>query len=62
MIKKKGKKNLVLDLCIINLMEADFNFNNKILARNTMRYAEENHFIPKKSNMVAGRDTGLVIK
>ena len=43
MIKKKGKKNLVLDLCTINLIDADFNFNNKVLACNTMRCTEENN-------------------
>jgi len=48
MIKKKGKKNLVLDLCIINFMEAGFNFNNKVLARNTIRYANKSYLIPKE--------------
>ena len=48
MIEKKRKKNLVLDLYLISLMETNFNFNNKILACNTMRYAEENHIILKE--------------
>ena len=48
MITKKGKENLVKDLHTINLMEEDFNFNNKILARLTMNYAEKNRLIPKE--------------
>jgi len=29
-------------------MEADFNFNNKILAHNTIRCTEENYLISKE--------------
>ena len=45
-IEKKGKGNLVQNLCTINLMEADFNFNNKVIARSIMKYAEENNLLP----------------
>ena len=31
MIEKKGKGYKVSDLHIINLMEVDFNFNNKVI-------------------------------
>ena len=44
-IKKKGKGNLVKDLRTINLIEADFNFNNKVIARIVMECAEENKLI-----------------
>ena len=40
MIEKKGKGNQVSDLRIINLMKADFNFNNKTLAKEVLRYGE----------------------
>ena len=33
MIEKKVKANLIKDLCIINLIEVDFNFNNKVIER-----------------------------
>ena len=33
MIEKKGKGNLVTDLRTINLIEADFNYVNKVIAR-----------------------------
>ena len=46
MIEKKGKGNLVKDLKIINLMEADFNFNNKVIARLTMIFTKENGLLP----------------
>ena len=48
MITKKGKGNLVKDLCTINLIEADFNFNNKRLARLTINCIEKNRLIPKE--------------
>ena len=48
MIEKKGKGNLVKDLRIINLIEADFNFNNKIMARMVMQYIEDNKLIPQE--------------
>ena len=46
MIAKKGKGNLIEDLRTINLMEACFNFNNKFMARSTMKCAEENKLLP----------------
>ena len=45
MIEKKGKINLVKDLYTINLIEADFNFNNKVIARLLIRYVEKNKLI-----------------
>ena len=42
MIEKKGKGNLTKDLQIINLIEADFNLNNKAMVRSTLKYAEVN--------------------
>ena len=36
MIEKKGKRNLVQDLQTINLIEVEFNFNNKILVKEVM--------------------------
>ena len=46
MIAKKEKGNLIEDLRTINLMEACFNFNNKFMARSTMKCAEENKLLP----------------
>ena len=46
MIAKKRKGNLVQDLCTINLIEANFNFNNKVMARSIMKYAKENNLLP----------------
>ena len=48
MIKKKGKECMVPNLQTINLMEVDFNFNNKIMARDMLRYAEENKLFTKE--------------
>ena len=48
MIEKKEKGNLVKDLYTINLMEVDFNFNNKILAHLVMKFVEETHLIPEE--------------
>ena len=45
MILKKGKRDNVQNLHTINLMEADFNFNNKLLAKDAMRYAEVNKLL-----------------
>ena len=45
-IEKKGKRNLVSNLWIINLIEADFNFNNKVMTRNATRCVEQNNLIP----------------
>jgi len=42
MIKKKGKGCKVMDLQIINLIEVDFNFNNKIMAKEILTYVEKN--------------------
>ena len=46
MIEKRGKGNLVSNLRTINLMEVDFNFNNKVISRALMYCAEKNHLIP----------------
>jgi hypothetical protein len=48
MIRKKGKGNPTSDLRIINLIEANFNFSNKIMTRMTMNYTEANNLIPKE--------------
>ena len=45
MIGKKVKGNLTKDLRKINLMEDDFNFNDKTLARATLKYAEKNNLL-----------------
>lgn len=45
---KKGKGNLVPDLRTINLLEADCNFNNKVMGKDVARCAEENHLLPKE--------------
>ena len=48
MIKKKSKGCIVSDLRTINLIEVDFNFNNKIIARDVLRYADDNELLPKE--------------
>lgn len=48
MIEKKNKGNLVSDLRTINLMEADFNFNNHVMGKQVNRCAEANAQIPKE--------------
>ena len=47
-IKKKRKGNLVKDLRMISLIEANFNFNNKVMARLIMNCAEANKLLPDK--------------
>jgi hypothetical protein len=46
MIEKKGKGNRVGDLRIINLMEVDFNFNNKVIAKELLHCIEHNKLLP----------------
>ena len=46
MIEKKGKSNWVGDLRTINLMEVDFNFNNKVIAKELLVCIEKNNLIP----------------
>jgi hypothetical protein len=48
MIQKKERVNLVSKLRTITLTEADFNFNNKVLGRDTLSHAEEQQFIAKE--------------
>ena len=48
MIEKKGKGNLVEHLRTINLMEADFNFANKVLGKDAAACAEQNNIFPKE--------------
>jgi hypothetical protein len=48
MIQKKDKINLVTKLRTITLTEADFNFNNKILGKETLKHAELNNLIAKE--------------
>ena len=45
-IEKKEKGCRIHNLHTINLMEADSNFNNKIIAKNLLRYAKENNLLP----------------
>jgi len=47
-ILKKGKGDQVQDLRTINLIEADFNFNKKLLAKDTMRCAEVNKLLSQE--------------
>ena len=39
-IQKKAKGNRVQDLQTINLIEADFNYNNKLLTKEIIKYIE----------------------
>ena len=48
MIPKKGKKPEVENLRTINLMEVEFNFDNKIMGRETAKCAEKNKLLPKE--------------
>ena len=48
MIEKKGKGNRVEDLCTIDLLEVDYNFNNKILAKMIIECIEYNKLIPEE--------------
>lgn len=57
MIAKKGKGCMVSYLRTINLTEVDFNFNNKIMARDVLRCAEENELLPKEQY---GRRSGHI--
>jgi hypothetical protein len=47
-IQKKERLNLVSKLRTITLTEADFNFNNKVLGKETLRHAEANNLIAKE--------------
>ena len=42
MIEKKDKGNLVQNLQTINLIEADFNYTNKVIAREILRCTKKN--------------------
>jgi hypothetical protein len=48
MIQKKERVNLVTKLRTITLTEADFNFNNKYLGKQTLEHAEANNLIAKE--------------
>jgi predicted lipid carrier protein YhbT len=48
MIQKKDRVNLVSKLRTITLTEADFNFNNKLLGKNTLAHAEVQNYIAKE--------------
>ncbi len=48
MIHKKAMVDLVTKLRTVTLLEADFNFNNKILGKRTMEHAERNNLIAKE--------------
>ena len=45
MIQKKGKENFTVDLQTINLIEAGFDFNNKLMARDLVECAETKNLI-----------------
>jgi hypothetical protein len=47
-IEKKGKGNKVGNLRTINLIEADFNFNNKIIIREILFCIERNKLLLKE--------------
>jgi hypothetical protein len=57
MIQKKERLNLVSKLRNITLTEADFNFNNKLLGKETLKHAELNNLIAKEQY---GRRKGKV--
>ena len=48
MIHKKANLDLVTKLRTITLLEADFNFNNKVLGKMTMDHAEKNNLLAKE--------------
>ncbi len=48
MIHKKAGVDLVTKLRTITLLEADFNYNNKILGRSTLQHAEKHGLIAKE--------------
>ena len=48
MIHKKANSDLVTNLRTIVLTEADFNYNNKVLGRETLRLAELNNALAKE--------------
>lgn len=48
MLLKKGKGDFVDDLRTIQLMECDFNGNNKKLGKEVMQCAEANNLLPKE--------------
>ena len=48
MLHKKEDVDLVTKLRTITLLEADFNFNNKVLGRATINHAEKNNLIAKE--------------
>ena len=48
MIKKKDQVERVDKLRTIALLEADFNFNNKLLGKTTLNLAENNNLIAKE--------------
>ena len=58
-IEKKGKGNLVQDLRTTNLMEEEFNYNNKILAWEVIRCAEENKQILREQYSSCKNDRAI---
>ena len=47
-IEKKGKENQIKDLRTINLIEANFNYSNKVIAKEVLRCDEANQLIPRE--------------
>ena len=55
MIEKKGKGNRFRDLRVLNLLEADFNSNNKVMAKTTLECAERNGILlPEQHGSLKG--------
>ena len=48
MVLKKGKGYQVKNLKTINLIEADFNFNNKVIVKIIVEYVDYNYYVPKE--------------
>ena len=48
MKEKKGKNNRIGNLRAINLIEADFNFNNKTMAKEILLCAKRNRLLQKR--------------
>ena len=48
MLHKQENEDLVTKLRTITLLEADFNFNNKVLGKSTIDHAERNNLIAKE--------------
>ena len=50
MIEEKGKGNKVRDLRTLNLLEADFNLNNKVMSKTALEFIKRNGILPPEQN------------